>query len=223
MTTSPLCCRCRVNPRQHPSNPHCGDCRRAYQKAARQERRFCACGEKLAPRSRKCEACKKAAKEREAILCAECGAETSWHPGKKWCAACRMEKEKEAGREAIRRRDRKRAAAKQAAGKFCRCGVRLPNTRRGTCDECLREQRYWKKKAHGGKRRAQKKGTTVGRVSYKKVWADANSQCCRCGIAVTKETGHVDHIIALARGGPHRQENLQLLCAPCNQAKGCDG
>ena len=31
---------------------------------------------------------------------------------------------------------------------------------------------------------------------------------------------HVDHIMPLARGGPNTLDNLQLLCARCNLAKG---
>lgn len=31
---------------------------------------------------------------------------------------------------------------------------------------------------------------------------------------------HVDHILAIARGGSNWPSNLQLLCPPCNQSKG---
>lgn len=49
------------------------------------------------------------------------------------------------------------------------------------------------------------------------VWARDGGVCVRCGSA--KEL-HFDHIIPLARGGGNTAENLQLLCRPCNQAKG---
>lgn len=41
---------------------------------------------------------------------------------------------------------------------------------------------------------------------------------CRCSL---EDTGyHLDHIIPLARGGRHDDQNVQLLCPSCNQKKG---
>ncbi len=44
----------------------------------------------------------------------------------------------------------------------------------------------------------------------------------RCGYCRTRlrGKGHVDHIKAISRGGSNDRSNLQLLCAPCNVAKG---
>jgi len=39
---------------------------------------------------------------------------------------------------------------------------------------------------------------------------------CRCDI---RQAFHVDHIVALARGGSNDKTNLQLLCATCNRSK----
>jgi len=46
-------------------------------------------------------------------------------------------------------------------------------------------------------------------------------QCdrCACCSANVKGSGHIDHIISLARGGSNWPRNLQILCGPCNQSK----
>ena len=45
--------------------------------------------------------------------------------------------------------------------------------------------------------------------------------CAKCAAHVTERSGvHVDHVVALARGGSNGRENLQILCAACNLAKG---
>lgn len=43
--------------------------------------------------------------------------------------------------------------------------------------------------------------------------------CAQCG---TTESLTIDHIVPLSKGGTHRIENLQVLCYPCNQAKGAE-
>lgn len=42
-------------------------------------------------------------------------------------------------------------------------------------------------------------------------------RCVECGSAFDIQ---YDHVIPLALGGANTVENLQILCAPCNQAKG---
>jgi 5-methylcytosine-specific restriction endonuclease McrA len=42
-------------------------------------------------------------------------------------------------------------------------------------------------------------------------------RCVECGSAFEIQ---YDHVIPLALGGANTAENLQILCAPCNQAKG---
>lgn len=43
-------------------------------------------------------------------------------------------------------------------------------------------------------------------------------RCAICAVDVT-EKHHMDHIIAVARGGKTELTNLQLLCRPCNHEK----
>ncbi len=44
---------------------------------------------------------------------------------------------------------------------------------------------------------------------------------CACGCGVSLWAGfHVDHILALSRGGTNEAGNLQLLTPKCNQRKG---
>jgi 5-methylcytosine-specific restriction endonuclease McrA len=48
-----------------------------------------------------------------------------------------------------------------------------------------------------------------------------NLQRNRCAYCRARLNGpyHVDHIIALSRGGSNDRRNLQVLCIPCNQSK----
>jgi 5-methylcytosine-specific restriction endonuclease McrA len=46
------------------------------------------------------------------------------------------------------------------------------------------------------------------------------SACAYCGGPLDTFGYAVDHIIPLARNGPHTLENLAVACQPCNRAKG---
>jgi hypothetical protein len=49
------------------------------------------------------------------------------------------------------------------------------------------------------------------------VWQRDKGQCVRCG---SNRNLEFDHIIPVAMGGANTARNLQLLCEPCNRAKG---
>lgn len=48
--------------------------------------------------------------------------------------------------------------------------------------------------------------------------AQQHDRCAVCRVNLKKK-GHVDHIVALSKGGGNGRKNLQLLCAPCNHSK----
>ncbi len=51
----------------------------------------------------------------------------------------------------------------------------------------------------------------------REVYRADGGRCVNCGSA---ELLQFDHIIPVTMGGASTVENLQLLCAPCNRAKG---
>ena len=85
----------------------------------------------------------------------------------------------------------------------------------------LPEQRL-KAKEQKGKRRAREKGTSTGRVSFKQIVKEFNGQCgiCKLPLDINDSTYHFDHIIPLAKGGSHTQDNIQIAHGSCNQSKG---
>ncbi len=90
--------------------------------------------------------------------------------------------------------------------------------------ECMRKS---VKRAAKQARRARIKATEIEPV-YTMVVLDRDGwKCVLCGIDTPRElrgTTHdqapeMDHIIPLAKGGPHTYENVRCLCRKCNQAK----
>jgi 5-methylcytosine-specific restriction endonuclease McrA len=46
------------------------------------------------------------------------------------------------------------------------------------------------------------------------------SKCVGCGQSFPRSALTLDHIVPLSKGGVDALTNLQLMCEPCNQAKG---
>jgi hypothetical protein len=57
------------------------------------------------------------------------------------------------------------------------------------------------------------------RLKVQVLMRDGN-KCRLCGITLTGNNIHFDHILAWSKGGETELENLQILCAPHNLAKG---
>lgn len=76
--------------------------------------------------------------------------------------------------------------------------------------------------ASGGKRRARKRGTSVGKIDWTQVWSTFDGTCGVCKQPLQRDTDayHIDHIVALASGGAHVTANLQVTHAVCNLRKG---
>ena len=72
----------------------------------------------------------------------------------------------------------------------------------------------------GSKRRARIRGNTIAPVTaagLKAKFAYHGDSCRHCGATANLQA---DHIIPLARGGPHCLANIQPLCRSCNTSKG---
>jgi hypothetical protein len=52
-----------------------------------------------------------------------------------------------------------------------------------------------------------------------KVLKRENQVCRSCGMPVADNDIHFDHIIPWSKGGPTEENNIQLLCGPCNRKK----
>lgn len=103
-------------------------------------------------------------------------------------------------------------------GWFARSGA-------GRRDSWCRECRAPGKAAHAAKRR----GAGVFRVKaglFNRLLARQAHRCAICGGALYRWVGvgpwaiHIDHVVPVARGGEHVEENLQACHAKCNLAKG---
>jgi 5-methylcytosine-specific restriction endonuclease McrA len=70
-------------------------------------------------------------------------------------------------------------------------------------------------------RRAQIELTAISVIDYALLVQSADGKCGICAQALNDGKAiHVDHIIPLAKGGSHTQDNLQLTHARCNLKKG---
>lgn len=53
-----------------------------------------------------------------------------------------------------------------------------------------------------------------------RVVARCGLTCGICGAPVPSDDVHIDHIVALANGGPHEEANMQVAHSLCNKRKG---
>ena len=67
------------------------------------------------------------------------------------------------------------------------------------------------------KRRALTRIGSISRDLVQKLMKLQRGKCACCARRLV--SFHMDHIESLSRGGAHADENIQLLCRPCNQSK----
>jgi 5-methylcytosine-specific restriction endonuclease McrA len=79
-----------------------------------------------------------------------------------------------------------------------------------------------KKRAVENARRARQyaAGGTYSASDIAEILNGQRGRCAYCPTVLTRANRHIDHITALACGGTNDRRNLQLLCQPCNSAKG---
>lgn len=76
-------------------------------------------------------------------------------------------------------------------------------------------------RAYGGRRRARKAATQNGPVDLAQILERDGMICHICSGAIESMADlHFDHVIPLAKGGPHTMENIAPSHAQCNMHKG---
>lgn len=172
-------------------------------------------------------------------LCGGCKAPLPVGRASRYCSECRRVREKkwnEANPEKVLEIKRKwREENREQHRQCCRKWLEA-NTARAkeavsrwqdqNWDRVLAAGRKWsathpeKIREKCRRRRARKKGCVVSSADIAVVVERSGGRCAACNALVPEEFRHIDHIVPLAKGGPHSTENLQLLCYRCNTRKG---
>lgn len=79
--------------------------------------------------------------------------------------------------------------------------------------------RNLRQREHESRRRAQEKGTRVGRVSYKGILRKWGMICSICTREIREGELSFDHVIPLMRGGSHTEDNIRPAHLSCNKIK----
>jgi len=146
------------------------------------------------------------------VVCKECGEERP-HGGYGLCGPCQARKWRQENREEYL--NRKRQWRKDNPD-----SSRSYHQKHKERDRAYARQ--WRKdnpeKARERFRRynARKKNASVGSVDIQAVYDYWGSACIYCG---DTERLEIDHIVALAAGGSHTQDNLAPSCRKCNASK----
>jgi 5-methylcytosine-specific restriction endonuclease McrA len=102
-----------------------------------------------------------------------------------------------------RKRREKNPEAERAR---CRAWFELNPDKRAAYEQ----NRRAKKQENGGK-------ITPNLKNYLFIAQKGHCMCCRKKCQMSDL--HMDHVMPLSKGGAHIDENIQLLCQPCNQSK----
>lgn len=100
------------------------------------------------------------------------------------------------------------------------------NWRKAHPEKSRQSQQTWRKKnpdrmsllwkVNGARRRTALGSHTIEDI--KDIFKSQSGRCAYCKIKV-KTDYHVDHIVAVTKGGTNYRSNLQILCPPCNHSK----
>jgi len=80
-----------------------------------------------------------------------------------------------------------------------------------------------KRKVSHARRRASKMGAFQdgsANIFIKWVRSQEFINCAYCGKQISGNDAHIDHVLALSKGGSHASSNLTASCPPCNRSKG---
>lgn len=72
-------------------------------------------------------------------------------------------------------------------------------------------------KRRRSREKAASDGTPIDRAA---IYARDNGYCWICKLHVAFELMTLDHVVALANGGKHTEDNLRVACRGCNSEKG---
>jgi 5-methylcytosine-specific restriction endonuclease McrA len=157
------------------------------------------------------------------------------HLSERWvktkiCIACSREslkKFRDENLESVRVSTRAQTARWRAAnpGKET---ARAANWRANNPEKARETVREWarrnpdKRVAKEHRRRARKAGAGGSYTveDLREIHASQRGRCAYCSTRVSPRSWHVDHIVALSRGGDNSRRNIQILCEPCNLSKG---
>lgn len=76
------------------------------------------------------------------------------------------------------------------------------------------------KRIHAAIRRGRKRSARADHVDYRRIYERDKMRCHLCGRKVSQRQLHFDHVIPLAAGGSHTEENIAVAHARCNLTKG---
>jgi len=149
----------------------------------------------------------------------------------KYYRANRSEIQKERARQAARRRREQRQAQRQQWWGYCVLCSRLYRlaTPRSRCPEpdCQQRRATFTVTGVQGRKRAERMGSPVEEFDPIVIYNKHQGRCAICGVKVRTAggkrqdtTASIDHVVPISAGGPHTEDNCQLLCFGCNMRKG---
>jgi len=158
------------------------------------------------------------------FVCKVCGAHVERYGG-----YCSDECRKEVARRKAQERERREYKPRQHKCK--ECGVFFTtsygDSRRSFCsDKCMKK---YGRRVSGARRSARIRGAGyVETIDPMAVFRRDRWRCHLCGKRTPKRlrgttedrAPELDHVIPIARGGPHTYDNVACSCRRCNQAKG---